>query len=46
MFQRNCATMMIAGAVLLAMPAFSQTEGPARMDVAVQASGSFVATTE
>jgi len=45
MFQRNFATMMIASAVLLALPAFSQTEGPARMDVAVQASGSFVATT-
>lgn len=44
MFQKNLATLLLA-AVASALPAFSQSEGPARQDVAVQASGSFVSTT-
>jgi opacity protein-like surface antigen len=44
MFRNSLATLMLA-ALASAAPAFSQTEGPARQDVAVQASGSFVSTT-
>lgn len=45
MFRKNFMTALIAGVASLAAPAFSQTEEAARQNVAVQASGSFVATT-
>jgi opacity protein-like surface antigen len=45
MFQKILFTVLLAGVASLALPAYSQTEGPARQDVAVQAFGSFVATT-
>jgi opacity protein-like surface antigen len=45
MFQKSLWTMLMAGVASLALPAYSQTEGPGRQEVAVQASGSFVTTT-
>jgi opacity protein-like surface antigen len=43
MSQKSLATLLLAAAS--ALPAFSQTEGPARQNVAVQASGSFARAT-
>lgn len=45
MFRKNFTAALMAGLASLALPAFSQTEEAARQNVAVQASGSFVATT-
>ena len=47
MFQKSLLTMLIAGLASIAAPAYAQSgeNGPGRMDVAVQAFGSFVATT-
>jgi outer membrane immunogenic protein len=45
MLQTKIITTTFAGIVLVALPAFAQTEGPARQDVAVQAFGSFVTGT-
>src|SRR5215472_9899144 len=45
MFQKSLFTMLMAGAASLALPAYAQTEGPGRQEVAVQALGSFVPTT-
>jgi opacity protein-like surface antigen len=45
MFQKSLFALLVAGLASFALPAYSQTEGPARQDVAVQAFGSFVATT-
>jgi len=45
MFQKSLLTLLIAGAATMALPAFAQSEGPERQNVAVQAFGSFVTTT-
>ena len=45
MFQKSFLTVLLAGAVSLAVPAYAQTEGPGRQDVTVQAFGSFVTST-
>jgi outer membrane immunogenic protein len=45
MSQNSLVRMLLAGVVGVAMPAFSQTEGPAKQEVAVQGFGSFVKTT-
>src|SRR5271157_2285227 len=45
MFQKSLWTVLMAGVASLALPAYSQTEGPGRQEVAVQAFGSFVTTT-
>ena len=45
MFQKSLLTMLIAGAASITLPAYAQSEGPARQEVAVQAFGSFVSTT-
>jgi len=44
MFRKSLTTMLIAGAISIAAPAYAQTEGD-RQEVAVQAFGSFVTTT-
>jgi len=45
MFQKNLLRLLIAGVASLALPAYAQTEGPGRQEVAVQAFGSIVKTT-
>ena len=45
MFQKSLLTMLIAGAASIALPAYAQSEGPERQNVAVQAFGSFVKST-
>ena len=45
MFQKSFLTMLMAGAASIALPAYAQTEGPGRQEVAVQAFGSFVTST-
>ena len=45
MFKKSLLTLLIAGAASTALPAFAQSEGPERQNVAVQAFGSFVTTT-
>src|SRR5271166_1877357 len=45
MFQKSLLTMVIAGAASIALPAYAQSEGPERQNVAVQAFGSFVKST-
>ena len=45
MFQRNLLTMLVAGVASVALPAYAQSDGPARQDVAVQAFGSFLTST-
>jgi hypothetical protein len=45
MFQKSLLTMLMAGVACIALPAYAQTEGPERQNVAVQAFGSFVTTT-
>jgi len=45
MFQKSFLTMLITGAASIALPAYAQTEGPGRQEVAVQAFGSFVTST-
>jgi opacity protein-like surface antigen len=45
MFRKSLVTTLAAGIASVALPAFSQTEGPARQDVTVQAFGSFVTGT-
>jgi len=45
MFQKSLMTMLLAGAAAVALPAYGQTEGTSRQDVAVQAFGSFVTGT-
>jgi outer membrane immunogenic protein len=45
MFQKSLLTMFVAGAASIALPAYAQSEGPGRQEVAVQAFGSFVSTT-
>lgn len=43
MFGKKLATVLVAGMASMALPAFSQSEGPtSRQEVAVQAFGSFV----
>ena len=45
MFQKNLLTILLAGAAVVALPAFAQSEEGGRQEVAVQAFGSFVTTT-
>ena len=45
MFQKSFLTMLITGAASIALPAYAQTEGPGRQEVAVQVFGSFVTST-
>jgi len=45
MFQKSLLTILIAGASSIALPAYAQSEGPERQNVAVQAFGSFVTST-
>lgn len=45
MTRNNRFATWIAGAAFLALPAFAQSEGPGKQDVAVQASGSFLTKT-
>jgi len=45
MFQKSLLTILIAGASSIALPAYAQSEGPERQNVAVQAFGSFVKST-
>ena len=45
MFHKSLLMMLMAGAASIALPANAQTEDGGRQEVAVQASGSFVATT-
>jgi outer membrane immunogenic protein len=45
MFQKSLATILIAGLASIALPAYAQSEGPERQNVAVQAFGSFVKST-
>jgi len=45
MFQKSLLTLLIAGAAFIALPAYAQSEGPERQNVAVQAFGSFVKST-
>jgi len=45
MSQKSLLVMLIAGASSIALPAYAQTEGPGRQEVAVQAFGSFVSIT-
>jgi opacity protein-like surface antigen len=45
MFQKSFLTMLVAGVASIALPAYAQSEGPGRQEVAVQAFGSFVTST-
>jgi outer membrane immunogenic protein len=45
MFQKSLLTMLMASVALIALPVYAQSEEGGRQDVAVQAFGSFVATT-
>lgn len=45
MFRKDLMTTFMVGGASMVFPAYSQTEGPARQDVAVQAFGSFTTTT-
>ncbi|HUI78814.1 MAG TPA: outer membrane beta-barrel protein [Bryobacteraceae bacterium] len=45
MFHKSLLMMLMAGAASIALPAYAQSAGPERQNVAVQAFGSFVTTT-